>query len=157
MVRVKGGSFKMGSNYVEADEKPIHLVQVRDFWIAKHEVTVAQFAQFVKETGYQTSAEKAGFTYVWDGSGKKRYGINWRHDLAGNTRPKSEHQHPVIYVSWNDALAYCRWLNRKPGKKYRLPTEAVWEFAALGGNLGKEYALSASPGTYYCYASNSMK
>ncbi len=145
MIFVQGGTFKMGSNDGDANEKPVHSVTVSDFNIGKYEITVAQFDAFIKDRNYITTAEKEGSSYIWDGKtfiDKK--GVFWKHDVNGNVRPQSEYNHPVIHVSWIDAKAYCDWLSEKKGKKYRLPTEAEWEFAARGGNESKNYMYSGS-------------
>ena len=147
MVFVKGGTFQMGSNDSEAwiDEQPIHSVTVRDFYISKYEVTVAEFEKFINETGYQTDAEKSGWSWIWTGSEwNKENGVTWRCDVSGNIRPRSDYNHPVIHVSWNDAVAYCEWLSQKTGKTYRLPTEAEWEYAARGGSKSRGYKYSGS-------------
>lgn len=146
MVLITGGYFQMGSNEGNDDEKPVHEVFVSSFYLSKYELTVGEFRAFVDATGYQTDAEKNGQgSFFWIGETEewvKKPGINWRHDAAGKLRPLSENLHPVVHVSWNDATAYCNWLSEKTGKKYRLPTEAEWEFAARGGirSLGYKYA-----------------
>jgi formylglycine-generating enzyme required for sulfatase activity len=140
MVYIQGGTFKMGSNEND-DEKPVHSVTVRSFYMGKYEVTVAQFRQFINETGYQTDADKDGGSYMWTGSNwESRSGVNWKCDAEGNQRPQSEYNHPVIHVSWNDAMEYCRWLSRKTGKSYRLPTEVEWEYAAGNGSRHTKYS-----------------
>ena len=145
MIYVKGGVFNMGNDKGENDEKPIHTVEVSDYYISKHEITVAQFDQFVKETKYVTTAERAGWCYVWvEKKWEKRKDINWRHDMDGNIRPESDYNHPVIFVSWNDANAFCKWYSEKTGSSFRLPTEAEWEFAARGGNKSRDYDYSGS-------------
>ncbi len=145
MVLVAGGTFQMGSNAGDADEKPVHSVTLSDFYIGKYEVTLNQFKKFIDETGYQTDADKDGGSYIWIGSKwEKRGGVNWKCDAAGNIRTQNDYNHPVIHVSWNDADAYCTWLSRKTGKKYRLPTEAEWEYAARGGNKSSGYTYSGS-------------
>lgn len=108
MIEVPAGPFTMGSDTGEGDETPAHEVDLPAFEIDKFEVTNADFAQFVEATGYQTDAEKEGRSK------------NWRNAAKGKDN------HPVVYVSWNDAVAYCEWLGK------RLPTEAEWEKAARG-------------------------
>ncbi len=145
MVFVKGGTFQMGSDTGEDNEKPVHTVQVNDFYIGKYEITVEQFREFVSATSYQTDAEKSDGSYIWIGTKwEKQAGINWRYDATGNKRGSSENKHPVIHVSWNDAIAYCNWLTVQTGKSYRLPTEAEWEFAARGGNQSKRFLYAGS-------------
>jgi formylglycine-generating enzyme required for sulfatase activity len=146
MVKIKGGSFKMGSKDPEAkeDEENIHEVHVDEFFIGKFEVTVAQFKSFIDATSYQTEAERIGKSYIYTGSWKNMKGINWRHDARGNLRPASEYDHPVIHISWNDAMAYCKWLSEQTKKSYRLLTEAEWEFAARGGSQSKGFKYSGS-------------
>ena len=109
----------MGSPVSEANHKyneTQHQVRVSNFSMSKYAVTVAEFRRFVEESGYRTNAEKDGDTKNW------RYGVS-------EVRPQSEENHPVLYVSWNDAVAYCKWLSKKTRKHFRLPTEAEWEYA----------------------------
>ena len=145
MVEVKGSTFQMGSNDGEADEKPIHAVTLSDFSIGKYEVTVEQFAEFIKDKNYKTDADKEGWSYLWGGSYyTKKKNINWKCDVSGQIRPKNDYNHPVIHVSWNDAKAYCEWLSNKTSEIYRLPTEAEWEYAARGGNKSSNFKYSGS-------------
>ena len=136
MILVQGGTFTMGNNEKGYIEKPAHQVTVHDYYIGKYEITVADFRKFIKATNYKTSAETQGWTYVWNGTSiVNQSGVTWEYDAFGFKRNASQENHPVIYVSYNDAVAYCAWLSKK---KYRLPTEAEWEYAAKGGNkLGK--------------------
>ena len=138
MVFVEGGTFNMGSNDGDSDEKPIHQVTVSDFYIGKYEVTVAEFEAFINATGYKTDAEKNGYSWIYDGGGQQKNGVTWKDDVNGNKRNRSDYSHPVIYVSWNDADSYCRWAGG------RLPTEAEWEYAARGGNISRGYKYSGS-------------
>ena len=155
MVFVQRGNFTMGSEKGDKDEKPVHNVTLGDFNIGRYEVTVAMFDAFVSATNYKTDAEKGDGSSIWTGSNwAKKAGINWRHDASGKSRPSSEYNHPVVHISWNDAVAYCNWRSEEDGLQkvytisgnsvnanwnangYRLPTEAEWEFAARnrGGN-----------------------
>lgn len=155
MVLIPGGTFYMGSESGDADEKPVHKVILSDFYLGTYEVTVAEYRLFINSTGYKTNAEKGSGSYIYvDGSWDKKAGINWRNDTGGKT---AQDNHPVIHVSWNDAKAYCDWLSEKSGKTYRLPTEAEWEYGARGGNQSKgyEYAGSNNVGDVGCYSSNS--
>jgi len=139
MVLITGGTFQMGSEDGETDEKPVHKVTISDFYLAKYEVTVAEFRAFMEANpDYETDAEKEGSSYGYEGTEWKSIpGRNWRHDPEGN--PAADN-HPVINVSWNDATAYCAWMNQKTGKSYRLPTEAEWEYAAGNGSRHTKYS-----------------
>jgi formylglycine-generating enzyme required for sulfatase activity/serine/threonine protein kinase len=127
MVFVPAGEFTMGSDDGQADEQPVHEVYLDGYWIDKFEVTNAQFAHFVEETGHKTDAERAGLAYVYfGGSWKGVNGADWRRPEGPDTSNSSRMGHPVVQVSWNDAVAYCKWAGR------RLPSEAEWEKAARG-------------------------
>jgi formylglycine-generating enzyme required for sulfatase activity len=144
MVFVKGGTFQMGSEDGEDNEKPIHSVTVSDFYIGKYEVTVAEFKKFITATGYKTDAEKEGNSIIYTTKWEVMKGVYWKHDTKGDLRRRSDYNHPVIHVSWNDATAYCKWLQETTGKGYRLPTEAEWEYAARGGNQSKNYKYAGT-------------
>ncbi len=145
LVAVEGGTFMMGGNEY-SNEKPIHEVTLSSFYIGKYQVTLAQFKAFIEDSRYKTDAEKKtdGYgSYVYEGnSWKKKDGIDWRHNVEGKLQTND--QHPVIHVSWNDATEYCKWLSRKTGKNYTLPTEAEWEYAARGGNKSKGFTYAGS-------------
>jgi formylglycine-generating enzyme required for sulfatase activity len=152
MVVIKGGTFEMGQpepNILKEgatkDEQPVHSVNLSDFYMGKTEVTVAQFKAFIAATGYKTDAEKGGTSAFFTGNEwKKSEGVNWRSDALGNVLPSSDYNHPVIFVSWNDAVAFCMWLSSKTGKSYRLPTEAEWEYAASTGVASKRTRWSGT-------------
>ncbi|MFZ5829837.1 MAG: formylglycine-generating enzyme family protein [Planctomycetota bacterium] len=131
MVRLSGGLFRMGSDYSpRADERPARDVFLDPFWIDRHEVTNAQFAAFVKATGYATVAEQRGWSWRFDhatGTWARHAGADWRHPAGPDSRIDGRELHPVVHVSWYDAAAYCRWAEAE------LPTEAQWECAARSG------------------------
>ena len=153
MVFVEGGSFTMGCTSEQGKDcrsryETVHNMSVHDFYMGETEVTVGLFRAFVSETGYRTHAEKTeykGFDDAgiedWDNVNANRC---WIHDNNGNARNSKEDNHPVLYVNWDDAVAFCEWLNRKTGKMFRLPSEAEWEFAARGGKKSKGYKYAGS-------------
>ena len=110
MVLIPAGDFKMGTEgLVGEDTKPVHNVFLNDYYIDVHEVTVGQYREFVEKTEYSKP--------------------NW--DAVEKVSPTDNH--PMVGVSWHDAMAYALWVGK------RLPTEAEWEKAARGGHLGKDY------------------
>ena len=111
MVSLAADEFQMGSpgNSLNFDESPRHAVTLDSFAISKHEVTFAEYDKFARATGRRMPYDES-----WGRSDR-----------------------PVINVSWNDARAYARWLSKKTGQRYRLPTEAEWEYAARGGSTEK--------------------
>lgn len=132
MILVEGGIFQMGCSKKQRecarDERPSHQVSLEDYFLGETEVTVGQFKRFVDETGYRTDAEK------------RRSRANWRSNSAINESVEGKYEeHPVYYVSWDDAVAYTNWLSNRTGVQYRLPTEAEWEFAALGGRQSHRF------------------
>lgn len=142
MIRVQGGTFMMG---MDAQGESGHSVILNDYYIGKYEVTVAQFHSFIAETNYQTDAEKdGGCEVVVEGKRILRADVNWRCDNRGIQRSRQTWDHPVIFVSWNDANAFCNWLSAKTGRQFQLPTEAQWEFAARGGDKSQGYIYSGS-------------
>jgi formylglycine-generating enzyme required for sulfatase activity/serine/threonine protein kinase len=130
-VLIPAGDFMMGADDGEANEKPIHRVRISTpFYLGKYEVTVAQFKAFADATKHVTEAEKRGRAGAWqDGRLTAVGGINWRTPGL----PK-EDNHPVVFVTWNDARAFCDWAAMKTGRRVRLPTEAQWEYACRAGS-----------------------
>lgn len=116
MVAIPGGAFKMGRDDGPPQETPAHAVTVAPFFIDKTEVSNAEYAQFVSETGHEPPKNWVG--------GKP---------LAGHE------QMPVTFVSVEDAKAFAAWRSKRDGVQYRLPTEEEWEFASRGGDAENLY------------------
>ncbi len=120
LIRIPAGWFAMGSEAGQDVERPVHRVWVDAFALAETQVTVAEYAIFLQDTG--TTAPPF-----------------WRD--PNFCRP----ERPVVAVSWFEAVAYCQWLSQKTGARYRLPTEAEWEHAARGGAEGKLFPWGDDP------------
>jgi formylglycine-generating enzyme required for sulfatase activity/tRNA A-37 threonylcarbamoyl transferase component Bud32 len=144
LVAIPAGEFYMGSKPDDKDayfdEKPRHRVRIsKPFYLGKYKVTVGQFERFVKATDYETQAEKAGDKRTW-----KKPGFD------------QTDEHPVVYVSWNDAVAFCQWLAKETGAKVRLPREAEWEYSCRAKTTRK-YCFGddeADLGDYAWYIKN---
>jgi formylglycine-generating enzyme required for sulfatase activity len=138
LVVVPTGSFLMGSPVNEeghrSNEEPQREVKISSgFALGRDDVSVAQFRAFVSDADYQTDAEKLGSSSVYDEeSGRMidRHGASWKDDFLGDHAADNL---PVVHVSWNDAQAYVHWLSARTGKKYRLPSEAEFEYALRAG------------------------
>ena len=157
LVRIPAGEFMMGSreSVEELDkayakygadcqwfkhEHPRHRVKIsKSFFMGMHEVTVDQFRQFVRDTDYKTDGEKDGKGGVgWNeekGKSERHSRYTWR-----NTGFKQDDNQPVVFISWNDAVAFCKWLSGKEKQKYRLPTEAEWEYACRAGTTTRYHS-----------------
>ena len=123
MIRRNWCAFRPGTFLLGEEPRRHHLPT---YHIAKTPTTVAQFAAFVQATGHRTTAEKNKSEYTW------------RTPRGSGTSVASKSDHPVTQVSWDDAVAYCKWLSRSTGRSYRLPTIAEWEKAARGTD-GRTY------------------
>jgi formylglycine-generating enzyme required for sulfatase activity/nucleotide-binding universal stress UspA family protein len=137
-VTIPAGDFLMGSDkkrdkLAGDDETPQHTVTLPTYGIARTPVTVAQFAAFIKATGYRTTAEEQGSAYSWNGAKWEDVkGANWAHPRGPESDVAQKGDHPVTCVSWQDAQAFCVWASEQSGQSIRLPSEAEWEKAARG-------------------------
>jgi formylglycine-generating enzyme required for sulfatase activity len=144
LVRVKGGAFVQGSAPGEAgrgdDEAAREVLLTKDYYIGRYEVTVEQWARFVAATRYRSEAEKGtSGGFGWDGRALVQAPrFNWSSPgYAGGSR------FPVTIVTYDDALAFTRWLTQRSGRAVSLPTEAQWEHAARGGTATRYYGGGA--------------
>ena len=156
MVRLDGGSFWMGSEtphgFPADGEGPVRKVSLNAFYIDRFPVTNERFAEFAKASGYVTDAERFGWSFVFEGHIPleqrrllvedtaaaapwwcKAPGADWLHPEGPGANVENRLHHPVVHVSWNDAVHYAKWAGK------RLPSEAEWEYAARGGLEQKLY------------------
>lgn len=145
MIQIPAGPFLIGSN-TRVDEKPQHEINLPTYWIARTHTTNSQFEDFVREADYVTHAEREGWAYTYTGTkwGEVE-GADWRHPEGPKSNILDRMNHPVLNVSWHDAVSYCRWLSEVTSSPYRLPTEPEWEKAARGGLMLADGSLNPIP------------
>ena len=147
MAVLASGTFRMGSTEGQVDEQPVREVQVRMFALGRHEVTREEFGAFVAATGYAGD----GCNVIDDDAS-----LDWD-DRASWQNPgfPQEDRHPVVCVGWEGAEAYVRWLSVETGGRYRLPSEAEWEYGARAGTATRRYWDSQADSTQCDHANGS--
>lgn len=166
LVWIEGDEFTMGSDEHYPEEAPAHRVRVSGFWISPTAITNAEFARFVRETGYRTIAERPLDPADFEGAPAENLvpgsmvftgtsgpvdlahlsqwwawtpGANWRRPFGPGSTIASRADHPVVHIAYEDAESYATWAG------LRLPTEAEWEFAARGGLDGARFTWGDEP------------
>jgi formylglycine-generating enzyme required for sulfatase activity len=138
LVYIPPGDFVMGSPETEKgrrqDEPQRRVTLTRGFEIGQFEVTRGQFRRFVEATNYKSDVERGvrgGYGVEIDTG--RLVGPDKKYDWRVTGFPQTD-EHPVVNVTWHDALAFCQWLGKQENRVYRLPTEAEWEYACRGGS-----------------------
>ncbi|MFK8012410.1 MAG: formylglycine-generating enzyme family protein [Marinicellaceae bacterium] len=138
MVVMPIGEYIMGNKDGPKHEKPERIIFINyGFAVSQNEISVADFKVFVDSTGYETDAQVARSSRIYDlrtGRIKNKNRVNWEDDYLGN---KAKQDLPVIHVSWNDAIAYTKWISQETGKNYRLLSESEFEYVLRAGSRTK--------------------
>lgn len=150
VVVIPAGQFFMGSPDSEDghrdEEEPQREITIgTGFAMGSSEVSVGQFREFVKAIGYRTDAQRAGTGSVYEESSGRmidRKGVDWQRDYKGD---RASDKLPVLNVSWNDASEYAKWLSQRTGKRYRLPSEAEFEYALRAGSPTRYWWADGDP------------
>ena len=129
MVRIESGNYTVGVDPSDNDHAPAQRIELNEFWIDRYEVTNAQYSDFLAETGGEPPK-----------------------DWSDGKIPVDQELHPVKGITWDQAVAFCDWTNK------RLPTEAEWEVAARGADAGDpRWSLAARPGASACRGCNQRR
>lgn len=133
LVRLPAGKFMRGAKdddnlRMAALEPRLEAKVDKPIWISAYEVTRGQFRKFVETTGYRTDAEKEGFSSFNHDASDERRDVIWR-----TPGIDQDDRHPVVCVSWFDAVNFCDWLSRMEGRRYRLPSDVEWAYACRAG------------------------
>ncbi|NII09387.1 formylglycine-generating enzyme family protein [Oleiagrimonas sp. C23AA] len=150
MVVIPTGKFMMGSpsneRGHESSESPQHQVSIAEgFALSRTEITVAQFRDFVRSSGYVPDSVRLGGSSVYDeksGAMREDGRATWKSDYEGH---RAQDDEPVVNVSWNDARAYATWLSKHTGKSYRLASEAQFEYALRAGTQSRYWWGNGRP------------
>jgi formylglycine-generating enzyme required for sulfatase activity len=157
MVLINGGTFRMGAS---ANSTGV-LTTVESFYISKYEVTVGEFRRFINSTGYTPTGDTYGYDVWLVVFPKTYYNKEATNSSWDNPYMEQDENHPVVLVSWYDAVEYCNWLSlqedltpaykitytdnkvdiewNRAANGYRLPTEAEWEYACRAGSTTLYY------------------
>jgi formylglycine-generating enzyme required for sulfatase activity len=136
---IPAGHFVLGAvdkdRNATASERPAHRVEFQHpFALSRAEISVAEFSEFVSDTGFRSQADRVGSSEIFDLASHRLIranGVNWRFDHVGKP---AQGDYPVVHVAFADAVAYASWLSRRTGRHYRLPSEAEWEYALRAGS-----------------------
>jgi len=148
----------MGAADAEEDERPVHRVFVSEFFIGRFPVTQDEYARFVRATGHPAPAIRDLPLITLGGRDTLFRELASPYAWDGDQPPAGHGSHPVVLVTYEDAVAYCSWLSVALGRVVRLPTEAEWERAARAGVDGNRYPwgndIDSSRGNYLTESAN---
>ncbi|MBF0180548.1 MAG: SUMF1/EgtB/PvdO family nonheme iron enzyme [Magnetococcales bacterium] len=146
--RIPGGCFRMGSEEPALAARPVHRVCLKPYWIGRHEVTNAEYGRCVAEGGCPAPEQRNTTP-----NDHFRTGNDDRYESMGASLGAGDH--PQVGVSWVDAQRFGEWLSGKSGHRFRLPTEAEWEYACRGGVAEEIGASGEVSGEFAWYSANS--
>jgi sulfatase modifying factor 1 len=137
--RIPAGEFLMGASDAEEDARPVHSVYVGEFFIGRFPITQDEYARFVRAASHPPPAVRELPLIAIGGREDVFKELAAPYVWTAAEPPAGYSSHPVVLITYSDALAYCRWLSDGLGREVRLPTEAEWEKAARGGVDGLAY------------------